>query len=54
MGSKKEETVYLVGHKDSVKKKDFLAVSNSRKEAERLMGVLEGATFIKEVSYESR
>ena len=50
----KAETVYLVGHKDSVKKKDYLAACNYRAEAERIMGEMPEATFIKEVSLESR
>ena len=50
----KPETVYLVGHKDSAKKKDYLAACNRRSEAERILAETPEATFIKEVSIESR
>jgi len=50
----KSEKVFLVGHKDSAKKKDYLAIAKERKEAERLLAYLPGASFIKEVAYESR
>lgn len=50
----RSEKVFLVGHKDSARKKDYLAIAKERTEAERLLTALPGATFIKEVTYESR
>jgi hypothetical protein len=50
----KTETVWLVGHKDSVKKKDYLAVCKDMSEAMRLRDEMPEATFVKEVTFESR
>ena len=51
---KTTETVWLVGHKDSVKRKDYLAVCRDQNEAIHVMTEMEEATFIKEVTFESR
>jgi hypothetical protein len=50
----KTETVWLVGHKDSVKKKDYMAVCADEDEAKVLLAHMPGATFIKEVTFETR
>ena len=52
--SKPTKTVYLVGHKDSQKKKDYLAITPHLEEADRLRVTIPGATFVKAVTYENR
>ena len=45
----KKKSVWLVGHKDSVKRKDWLAVCVSREEADRILAEMPEASQIKEV-----
>ncbi len=41
--------VHLVGDKDSSKTNSWLAMTNSLKEAERLVGTMAGATSVKTI-----
>ena len=41
--------VYVVGPEEALKTNQWLAMTNSHEEAQRLVGTLEGATTIKEV-----
>jgi len=43
-------TVYLVGHTESEKTNDWLAVCQTKEEAERLLALIEEAIVIKEVN----